>query len=81
MQERTGSDEALRKLSSCADLDKVPARQLHPGHLTQACTLADGHGICGPRSGEVQPVRSSKKIQMRFTRTILRTVAFMLLLL
>lgn len=54
-------DKALREYSICADLDEMSARQLHSGHLTQACTLADGHGICGQRSGEVQPVRSSKK--------------------
>lgn len=61
MQRRAGSVEALTECSGYADLDEVPTRQLHPGHLTQACTLADGHGICGPRSGEIQSVKSSEK--------------------
>lgn len=54
--------------SGSADLDEVPARQLHPGHLAQAYTLADGHSICRPCSREVEPVRSSKNTILYYRR-------------
>lgn len=37
------------------DLDEKPARQLDPCDISEADAPADGRGIGGPGSGEVQP--------------------------
>lgn len=45
----------IRSRPACANLDQKPARQFHPGDVGEAGALADGDGVGGPGSGEVQP--------------------------
>lgn len=39
----------------CSHHDEKPARQLNSGDISETGTLADGHSVSGPGSGEVQP--------------------------